>query len=200
MKPENLPEKIDEKIVENLIHEIRGMQVMLDSDVAFFFGTTISNLNRQMKRNIERFPEDFCFQLSDDEMENLRCQNGTTKMLSSKRRYNPYVYSEHGIIALAGVLKSDIAAKASVEISRKFVEMRKTLIENSNLILMATETKKELLEFENETNKRFDEIYRWKEEKDLPIDKVIAEMVYFSLSVSRMRSTTTFIGSGAAIY
>ena len=179
MESENLPEKIEEKTVKNLIYEIRGMQVMLDSDVAFFFGTTISNLNRQMKRNIERFPEDFCFQLSDDEMKNLRCQNGTTKMLSSKRRYNPYVYSEHGIIALAGVLKSDIAAKASVEISRKFVEMRKTLIENSNLILMATETKKELLEFENETNKRFDEIYRWKEEKDLPIDKVIAEGKYF---------------------
>ena len=179
MKPENLPEKIDEKIVENLIYEIRGMQVMLDSDVAFFFSTTISNLNRQMKRNIERFPEDFSFQLTNDDIKNLRCQNGTTKILSSKRRYNPYVYSEHGIIALAGVLKSDVAAKASVEISRKFVEMRKTLIENSNLILMATETKKELLEFENETNKRFDEIYRWKKEKDLPIDKVIAEGKYF---------------------
>ena len=179
MKFENSLEKIENKIVENLIYEIRGMPVMLDSDVAFFFGTTISNLNRQMKRNIERFPEDFSFQLTDDEIKNLRCQNGTTKMLSSKRRYNPYVYSEHGIIALAGVLKSDIAAKASVEISRKFVEMRKTLIENSNLILMATETKKELLEFENETNKRFDEIYRWKEEKDLPIDKVIAEGKYF---------------------
>ena len=179
MKPENLPEKIDEKIVENLIYEIRGMQVMLDSDVAFFFQVETKIVNKAMKRNQNRFPEDFCFQLKVEEKKVLRCQNGTANSLSSKRRYNPYVYTEHGIIALAGIVKSDVAAKASVEISRKFVEMRKTLIENSNLILMATETKKELLEFENETNKRFDEIYRWKEEKDLPIDKVIAEGKYF---------------------
>lgn len=89
---------------------------MLDSDIAFFFDVTISAMNRQMKRNIERFPEDFCFQLSNKEIDDLRCQNGTTKFLSSKRRYNPYVYTEEGIIALAGVLKNDIAAKMSVEI------------------------------------------------------------------------------------
>ena len=149
MLEEKLPENIEKKTVDNLIYEVRGMQVMLDSDVALFFDTTISNLNRQMKRNIERFPEDFCFQLSNDEMKNLRCQNGTTKILSSKRRYNPYVYTEHGIIALAGVLKSDVAAQASIEISRKFVEMRKALLANSDLLFMATETKRELLEFEN---------------------------------------------------
>ena len=82
MLEEKLPENIEKKTVDNLIYEVRGMQVMLDSDVALFFDTTISNLNRQMKRNIERFPEDFCFQLSNDEMKNLRCQNGTTKILS----------------------------------------------------------------------------------------------------------------------
>ena len=95
------------------------------------------------------------------------------------RRYLPYVYTEHGIIALSGVLKSDVAAKASVEISRKFVEMRKALIENSNLILMATETEKDLLEFKNETNQKFDELYRWKEEKELPKEMIIAEGKYF---------------------
>ena len=83
MLEEKLPENIEKKTVDNLINEVRGMQVMLDSDVALFFDTTISNLNRQMKRNIERFPEDFCFQLSNDEMKNLRFQNGTTKILSS---------------------------------------------------------------------------------------------------------------------
>ena len=127
MKPENLPEKIDEKIVENLIYEIRGMQVMLDSDVAFFFQVETKIVNKAMKRNQNRFPEDFCFQLKVEEKKVLRCQNGTANSLSSKRRYNPYVYTEHGIIALAGIVKSDVAAKASVEISRKFVEMRKTL-------------------------------------------------------------------------
>ena len=179
MKPENLPEKIDEKIVENLIYKIRGMQVMLDTDVAFFFKVETGKLNQQVKRNQSRFPDDFCFKLNSKEFKSLKSQNVTSNVGRGGKRKLPYVFTEHGIIALAGVLKSDVAAKASVEISRKFVEMRKTLIENSNLILMATETKKELLEFENETNKRFDEIYRWKEEKDLPIDKVIAEGKYF---------------------
>ena len=77
------------------------------------------------------------------------------------------------------MFKSDVAAQASIEISRKFVEMRKALLANSDLLFLATETKKELLEFENETNKRFDEIYRWKDEQDLPVDKVIAEGKYF---------------------
>lgn len=179
MKSENSLEKIENKIVEKLIYEIRGMQVMLDSDVAFFFEVEPRILNQAMKRNKNRFPGDFCFKLNSLEFKNLRSQNVIFRETTSGRKYAPYVYTEHGIIALAGILKSDVAAKASVEISRKFVEMRKTLIENSNLILMATETKKELLEFENETNKRFDEIYRWKEEKDLPIDKVIAEGKYF---------------------
>lgn len=60
---------------------------MLDTDIAYLFNTNVSLLNRQMRRNIERFPEDFCFQLTDDEISNLRCQNGTTRILSSKRRY-----------------------------------------------------------------------------------------------------------------
>ena len=84
---------IENKNIEECIYNIRGQQVMLDSDIAFFFDVTISAMNRQMKRNIERFPEDFCFQLSNKEIDDLRCQNGTTKFLSSKRRYNPYVYT-----------------------------------------------------------------------------------------------------------
>ena len=179
MKEEKLLKDYKEKNVENLIYRFREMHVMLDTDVAFFFNTTVSNLNRQMKRNIERFPEDFCFQLSTIEMDDLRCQNGTTKLLSSKRRYNPYVYTEEGIIALAGVLNNETAARASIEISRKFVEMRKMFFANSELLLMASDTKRELLEFENETNQKFDELYRWKEEKGLPKDKVISEGKYF---------------------
>ena len=106
-------------------------------------------------------------------------QNAIFRETTKARKYPPYMYTEHGIIALAGVLKSDFAAQASVEISRKFVEMRKTLIANSNLILMATETKKELLEFKNETNQRFDELYRWKSEKEISKEIVIAEGKYF---------------------
>ena len=179
MENEKLPENIEKKTVDNLIYEVRGMQVMLDSDVAFFFDVPVRRLNEQTKRNANRFPEDFCFKLNSIEFKNLRSQNAIFRDATKGRKYTPCMYSEHGIIALAGVLKSEIAAKASIEISRKFVEMRKALLANSDLLLMATETKKELLEFENTTNKKFDELYRWKDGKDIPKDKVIAEGKYF---------------------
>ena len=159
---------IENKSIEECIYNIRGQQVMLDSDIAFFFDVTISAMNRQMKRNIERFPEDFCFQLSNEEIDDLRCQNGTTKLLSSKRRYNPYVYTEEGIIALAGVLKNDVAAKMSVEIARRFIQMRKFILENGDVLLALAKLQNRQIEFENETNKKFDEILRLISKADLP--------------------------------
>ena len=159
---------IENKNIEECIYSIRGQQVMLDSDISFFFNVTISAMNRQMKRNIERFPEDFCFQLSNKEIADLRCQNGTTKFLSSKRRYNPYVYTEEGIIALAGVLKNDIAAKMSVEIARKFIQMRKFIMENGDVLLALAKLQNRQIEFENETNKKFDEILKLISKADLP--------------------------------
>ena len=159
---------IENKNIEECIYSIRGQQVMLDSDIAFFFDVTISAMNRQMKRNIERFPEDFCFQLSNKEIDDLRCQNGTTKFLSSKRRYNPYVYTEEGIIALAGVLKNDIAAKMSVEIARKFIQMRRFVLENGDVLLALAKLQNRQIEFENETNKKFDEILKLISKADLP--------------------------------
>lgn len=165
-----------ESIVEdNRIFEVRGMYVMLDSDIAEAFGVDVSQLNRQMKRNLSRFPEDFCFQINSLEFKNLRCQNGTFKLLTQGRKYCPYLYTEYGIVALAGVLRSEIAAKASVEICRKFIQMRKVLLTNSYLLQKISNTENELFEFKDQTNKKFEELYRWKENKDIPIDKVFYE-------------------------
>ena len=92
---------------------------MFDSDIGKLFEVETKVLNQQMKRNTNRFPEDFCFQLTDAELDQiLRSQNVTSNAISSKRRYNPFVYTEHGVVALAGVLKSDVAAKMSIEIVR----------------------------------------------------------------------------------
>ena len=139
---------------------------MIDSDVAFFFGIETKNLNKQMKRNIERFPEDFCFQLNSIEFKNLRFQNATSNY--GGRRYLPYVYTEEGIIALAGVLKNDIAAKMSVEIARKFIQMRKFIMENGDVLLALAKLQNRQIEFENETNKKFDEILKLISKADLP--------------------------------
>ena len=159
---------LNDKNIEDCIYNIRGQQVMLDSDIAYLFDTNVSLLNRQMRRNIGRFPEDFCFQLTDDEIRNLRCQNGTTKLLSSKRRYAPYVYTEHGIIALAGVLKSEIADKMSVEIARKFIQMRKFILENGDVLLALAKLQNKQLDFEDETNRKFEQVFKLIERLDLP--------------------------------
>ena len=86
---------ISNRNIEDCIYNIRGQQVMLDSDIAHLFEVEIKALNQQMKRNINRFPEDFCFQLTTDEISTLlRSQNVTSNSISSKRRYSPYVYTE----------------------------------------------------------------------------------------------------------
>jgi len=170
-----LPEVFENKSIDNLIHEIRGMFVMLDSDIAKAFGVETRQLNRQMKRNILRFPEDFCFQLNSKEFKNLKCQNGTSSGNYGGRRKLPYVYTEHGVVALAGVIKSEIAAKASVDITRSFIEMRKFIIQNGNMMLELANLQKRQIEYQDETNRKFDEIYRWKESKDIPKNVVIFE-------------------------
>ena len=160
---------IENTNIEECIFNIRGQQVMFDNDVAFFFGTEVKKLNQQMKRNIERFPKDFCFQLSEKEIDSiLRSQNVTFNTISSKRRYKPYVYTEHGVLALAGVIKNETATKMSVEIVRKFVQMRRFIIENGDVLLALAKLQNRQIEFENETNKKFDEILKLISKADLP--------------------------------
>ena len=108
--------QLEEIKIENLIYNIRGKQVMLDSDVAMLFGYENKQLNRQVLRNSNRFPENYCFQLTEEEYISLRCQNGTLKNgRGEHRKYLPYVFTEYGITMLAGILKSDIAVAASLK-------------------------------------------------------------------------------------
>ena len=122
----------DKVVIEDLIYEIRGKQVMFDSDIAKLFDYETKDLNRQVKRNIKRFPENYCFQLTDEEYYNLRCQNVTSSSNNNYggRRYNPYVFTEHGITMLAGILKSDKAIKMSLKIVDTFIKMRHYLKDN----------------------------------------------------------------------
>ena len=141
---------------------------MLDSDVAFFFGTEVKKLNQQMKRNVGRFPSDFCFQLNSIEFNELRSQNVTIDVRYGNRKYLPYAYTEHGVLALAGVIKNEIATKMSVEIVRKFVQMRKFILENGDTLLALAKLQNRQLEFENKTNQKIDEILMSISKADLP--------------------------------
>ena len=158
--------KNSKKEIKDLIFVIRGKQVMLDSDLAELFQTTVSLLNRQVKRNIDRFPTDFCFKINKEELGNLRCQNGTANSLSSKRRYNPYVFTEHGVIALAAVLKSEVATKMSVKIVRTFVEM-KNLIQGNELIQTIARIQNRQIEFEDWTKDQINQLLLKFEKVDL---------------------------------
>ena len=129
---ENKP-SIVPKEIRNLIYTIRGKQVMLDSDLAALYQVETKNLNKAVKRNIERFPVSFCFQLTEEEVENLRFQFGTSSLSYGGRRYLPYVFTEQGVAMASAILRSDIAVKVSVEIMEAFVEMRRTIISNASL-------------------------------------------------------------------
>lgn len=118
--------------IENLVYKIRGQQVMLDSDLAEIYGYEVKYLNRQVKRNLERFPEDFMFQVTKDELEELRCQNVTAN-INPMSRTLPYVFSEQGIYMLATVLKSELAVQQSIVIMRAFKNMRHYILENRQL-------------------------------------------------------------------
>ena len=129
---ENNPTIIPKEI-RNLICTIRGKQVMLDSDLATLYQVETKILNKAVKRNLDRFPEKFCFQLTDEESDFLRFQIGTSNVGRGGRRYLPYVFCEQGIAMLSAVLRSDVAVKVSIEIMDAFVEMRRMLISNASL-------------------------------------------------------------------
>ena len=142
--------------IENIIYEIRGKQVMLDSDLAKLYECSngTKDINKAVKRNIERFPEDFYFQLSDEEYKNLWFQNGTAKY-NSKIRYLPYVFTKQGVAMLSTVLHTDIASSVSVKIMRAFVKMRKIITTNKD-VLLNIETK--LIEHDTKIDTLFDRL------------------------------------------
>ena len=128
---------VNSEEIKNLIYTIRGKQVMLDSDVAMLYHYETKNVNKTMKRNIERFPEDFCFKLTKQELNKMWFQIGTTfennNLKYRSDKYLPYVYTEQGISMLAGVLKNDIAIQVSISIIRAFIE-QKNYLNNGNFV------------------------------------------------------------------
>jgi hypothetical protein len=119
--------------IQHKIYTIRGMQVMLDSDLASLYQVETKQLNKAVNRNLKRFPEYFRFQLTQDEYENLKYQNGTSSQNISRhggRRYLPYVFTEQGVSMLSAVLRSDIAIEVSIKIIDAFVTMRRMIASN----------------------------------------------------------------------
>ncbi|MBN2103051.1 ORF6N domain-containing protein [bacterium] len=160
--------------IQSMIFTIRGIQVMVDSDLAKVYNVEIRRLNEQVKRNIERFPESFRFQLTEEESENLRSQIAisiSTELLRSQiatleigrgkhRKYLPYVFTEQGVSMLSAVLRSETAIKVSIQIINAFVEMRKFIQHNTNIFARLDSVERRQITFESETEKNFEKVFQ----------------------------------------
>jgi len=162
-------ELINIENIKNLIYTIRGKQVMLDSDVAMLYHYETKRVNETMKRNIERFPKDFCFQLSKKELSSLRSQiatanRGNTTYISHSRRFLPYVFTEQGISMLSPLLESEIAIQVSINIMRAFVEMRKFINANKDLfervITIENKIDTKFVDYDNKFELLFNELQK----------------------------------------
>ncbi len=156
--------------IKTMIHVVRGMQVMLDSDLAVLYGYEVRALNQQVKRNIGRFPDDFMFQLKKEELEMVKSQiviSPDSNFYSGQeggRRKPPYAFTEQGIYMLATVLKGDIAEQQSIFIMRAFREMRHFIANNALLFEKVSHMELKQLEYEKNTNERFDKVFQYIED------------------------------------
>lgn len=146
--------------IKNLIYMIRGKQVMIDNAVANIYHCETKYLNRVVKRNIERFPEEFCFQLTENKFEVLRCQFVTLNKngRGQHRKYLPYVFTEQGIAMLSALLKSDVAVRVSINIMKAFIEMRKFLMINGQIFERLSSVENKLLEHDKKIDKVFNSL------------------------------------------
>jgi hypothetical protein len=144
-------QKTKQPEIENRIYSIRGLKVMLDEDLAAIYNVETKRLNEQVKRNQERFPKDFMFQLTKKEFEDLKSQNATASW--GGRRTLPYAFTEHGTVMLASVLKSKKAIEANIQIVKAFVKLRDIIASNKELA-------QRLNEMESKYDKKFAEIFQ----------------------------------------
>jgi len=149
---------VPDEVVMNKIYVIRNQKVMLDKDLADLYQVETKQLKRQVKRNIERFPEDFMFELTDLEYENLRCQFGTSSW--GGIRYLPIVFTEQVVAMLSSVLNSKIAIAVNIQIMRIFTKVRQMLTDNTELRLDIEKIKKKL----DNQDKNMEIVFRYLDE------------------------------------
>ena len=170
--------EISNEEIKYLIYTIRGKQVMLDSDVAMLYHYETKKINQAVKRNIERFPERFCFQLTEEELEIMWSQIVTTSKLEDNKyrskKYLPYVFTEQGIAMLSGILKNEIAVQVSIKIMDAFVEMRKFMNINKSLFEKVVSIENKMDKKFIEQDKKFDIIF-----DQLQLEENIKQRIFF---------------------
>lgn len=162
---QSLDNLISQNVIQNMVYVLRGQQVMMDSDLAILYSVETRALNQAVKRNIARFPEKFCFQISSEEYENLKSQVVISSLEKEKdenyggRRTLPYVFSEQGIAMLSAVLRSDTAIQVSICIMETFVEMRRYMANNAQIFERISGVEFKQSEYQKKTDERFEQVF-----------------------------------------
>lgn len=154
---------IPDEIVLNKIYLIRGEKIMLDSDLAELYGVETRRLNEQVKRNSDRFPEDFMFRLTATEFKNLKSQIATSSW--GGRRKLPYAFTEHGVLMLSSVLNSDLAIKVNIQIMRIYSKIRNMLATHKDLLIKFEGVETKLAEHDDKIMLLFEYIKQFKKVK-----------------------------------
>lgn len=144
--------------IQNLIYEIHGQKVMLDSDLAKLYGVETKRLNEAVKRNISRFPIDFMFQLTKEEWALLRSQFATLN--KDKRKYTPYAFTEQGVAMLSSVLNSEQAIAINIQIMRVFVQIKQFALTNKDLTERLNEMEHRFIQYARDMNINIEDIYK----------------------------------------
>ena len=165
--------------VKNLIYEIRGYKVMLDSDLAELYEVPTKRLNEAVKRNLARFPKHYMFQLTTEEFESLRSQFATSNKTRGGRRYTPYVFTEQGVAMLSSVLNSERAIQINIKIIDTFVQMREWALDNKELTKRVADIENYLMNYAKDNNKEIEKIY---EAIDLLMDRTKPRNIGFGVN------------------
>jgi len=160
---------ITEEAIISKIYIIRDQKVMLDRDLAELYDVTTGNLNKAVGRNVKRFPEDFMFELTKEEFENLKSQFGTSNWGGTRKM--PKVFTEQGVAMLSGVLHSDRAIMVNIQIMRAYSKMREMLTDNLSVKLEIEEIKKRLQNHSKNIELVFDYLDELQEKKENPEDR-----------------------------
>jgi hypothetical protein len=154
----NKNELIPEESVVSKIYSMRGAKVMLDMDLAELYGVETKQLKRAVKRNMERFPEDFMFELTSEEVRDFRCQIGTEKTVRSGARYAPMAFTEQGVAMLSSVLNSRQAILVNIHIIRVFTKMREMLSTHKDVLLKLEQLEQKVTQHDADIKLIFDSL------------------------------------------
>jgi phage regulator Rha-like protein len=148
----------ENNIIQQKIHEIREEMVMLDFDLAFLYEVDTKTLTQAVKRNIDRFPSDFMFRLTQKEWEVMISENVISSAGTRNKIATPFAFTEHGVAMISGVLKSEKAVKMNISIIRLFIEMKKVLMKNASIKGQLQEMREKIGEHDIQLNKIYDTI------------------------------------------